>query len=144
MPQGSLGSQARLHYIRICIKKGRRARRREGDKCFFIEIFSRHKTFQPIAPTLVHSTNTEFSRACRARQIHSLFAGCCISGNFSNGFVLGGIEHVEICAYVQFWRCRLGSRGKLYNSTPRAINCLPQIAKTIKRIVSENEWSRNA
>ena len=26
--------QVRLHYIWICTKKGRKARRREGDKCF--------------------------------------------------------------------------------------------------------------
>ena len=29
-----------MHYIGICTKKGRKARRREGDKCFFRQIFS--------------------------------------------------------------------------------------------------------
>jgi hypothetical protein len=30
-----------LHYIQICTKNGRKARRREGDKCFFGQIFFR-------------------------------------------------------------------------------------------------------
>ncbi len=33
-PHGPHELQVRLHYIRICTKKGRKARRREGDKCF--------------------------------------------------------------------------------------------------------------
>ena len=38
-PHGPPGLQVRLHYIRICTKKGRKARRREGDKCFFVLFF---------------------------------------------------------------------------------------------------------
>lgn len=38
-PNGPPGLQVRLHYIRIRTKKGRKARRREGDKCFFQSFF---------------------------------------------------------------------------------------------------------
>ena len=34
-PHGPPGLQVCLHYIRICTKKRLKARRREGDKCFF-------------------------------------------------------------------------------------------------------------
>ena len=44
---GPPGLQIRLHYIRTCTKKGRKARRREGDKCFFFVIFLPAAFFQP-------------------------------------------------------------------------------------------------
>jgi RHH-type rel operon transcriptional repressor/antitoxin RelB len=34
-----------LHYIRICTKKGHKARRREGDKCFFRRFFLSSQIF---------------------------------------------------------------------------------------------------
>ena len=38
-PPGPLELQVLLHYIPLCTKKGRKPRRREGDKCFFICFF---------------------------------------------------------------------------------------------------------
>lgn len=42
--------QVRLHYIRFCTKKGHKARRREGDKCFFRCFFLRLAVFARVSP----------------------------------------------------------------------------------------------
>ena len=55
-PHGPPGLQVRLHYIRICTKKGHKARRREGDKCFFRCFFLLPGTF---SARLQHPTSTE-------------------------------------------------------------------------------------
>ena len=44
-PHSPPGLQVRLHYIRICTKKGRKARRREGDKCFFLKFLFPRRYF---------------------------------------------------------------------------------------------------
>ncbi|MFL1551675.1 hypothetical protein ACI77I_21710 [Pseudomonas sp. D47] len=38
-PRSGPGLEPCLHYLRICTKNSREARRREGDKCFFVQIF---------------------------------------------------------------------------------------------------------
>ena len=62
-PRSGLGRRMRLHQPRVCKKKRYKARRREGDKCFFVQFFLARSDFEIAAlPALRRITDKPVTR----------------------------------------------------------------------------------